>query len=455
MVKSKKLLSLFLAVVMVLSVFTVMASAAYTRVETEGTADIDLKYTVEKVDVLPETAAGSAELAGDNFYAVTVWFKSSKPIDTIYAPVHYNKTLFSAITLTDGEVTYPYGAGLDQDSYYTDMGEGVNYLYTLGDYMNNTGMYKADGSKATTKALAKCIGIGSSNADPVAVNTELVSPDHPTYGKWGKGLSADTGVIYAAIDVACNTKTAYLNTLEGIATYTDWVSLVTLYFEAIADDVTGAEFGILTDNGDGVDGNYDANGKGYYESAAKYKATRASMNIVSNAVVGAGEPVVEPSIVNPLRDGQIRFHKNGTVYAGSFDVRALAVISGADFDATFTDIATAKTMISEIGFVFAQGANVTAPSMDAVKALVENGTTAAGYTKKTVNYISTSVDEGNYVFSCIATDIPDAEKNNSLVAVGYIAYTVDGETVYAYYPAAQTISFADLFDAHSDDAFGA
>ena len=174
----------------------------------------------------------------------------------------------------------------------------------------------------------------------------------------------------------------------------------------------------------------------------------------TNGEVVIGEEVAA-SIVNPLRDGQIRFHKNGTAYAGSFDVRALAVISGDDFDATFTDIATAKTMISEIGFVFAQGANVTAPSMDAVKALVENGTAAAGYTKKTVNYISTSVDEGNYVFSCIATDIPDAEKNNSLVAVGYIAYTVDGETVYAYYPAAQTISFAGLFNTHYADAFGA
>ena len=81
MVKSKKLLSFFLAVVMVLSVFTVMASA-YTRVETEGTADIDVKYTVEKVDVLPETEAGSAELAGDNFYAVTIWMKSAKAVTT-------------------------------------------------------------------------------------------------------------------------------------------------------------------------------------------------------------------------------------------------------------------------------------------------------------------------------------------------------------------------------------
>lgn len=192
--------------------------------------------------------------------------------------------------------------------------------------------------------------------------------------------------------------------------------------------------------------NYRLNGTTKNVKMASYDYSAA----VAEATIGEA---VAPSIVKPLK-GQIRFHKDAAgAYANSFDVRALAVISGADFDETFTDIATAKTMISEIGFVFATGSNVAAPSMDAVKGLVENGTAAAGYTKKTVNYISTSMDAGNYVFSCIATDITDS--SNSLVAVGYIAYEVDGETVYAYYPAAQTISFADLFDAHYDDAFGA
>lgn len=175
-----------------------------------------------------------------------------------------------------------------------------------------------------------------------------------------------------------------------------------------------------------------------------------TMNTNGDVVIGEEAAA---SIVNPLK-GQIRFHKDGGAYAGSFDVRALAVITGADFDATFGDIATAKEMISEVGFVFASGANVAEPSMDDVMALVENGTAAAGYSKKTVNYISTSMDAGNYVFSCIATDITD--NTGSLVAVGYVAYTnADGEAVYAYYPAAQTISFAELFDAYYGQAFGA
>ncbi len=459
MVKSKKLLSLFLAVVMVLSVFSVMATA-YTVGGAEDTADIDVKYTVEKVDVLPETEAGSAELAGDNFYAVTVWMKSSKPVDTFMVPFHYNKTLFSPVTLTDGEVTYPYGAELDQDSYATDMGESAIYAYQLGDYMNNTGMYKADGSKASTKALAKCIGLGNSNSAGVTVITELVSPDHANYGKWSAGLPADTGIVFVNLDVATNAKTAYLNTLEGIATYTDWVNMFTLYFEATADDVTGAEFGVFTDNCFGVDGCYDANGAGYFVSNAAYKATVPSFNIVSNAVIEAGEvetPYPTETIVNPLK-GQIRFHAEDGEYAGSFDVRALAKISAEDFNATFGSEAAAKEMIKSVGFVFAAGSNVASPKFDDVKSVVEDGATVAGFTKKEVSFISRNADifgAGNYGFSCIVADMTDDNYEDTLIAVGYIAYEVDGVMTYAYYPAAQTVSFAELFDTHYDSAFPA
>ena len=178
---------------------------------------------------------------------------------------------------------------------------------------------------------------------------------------------------------------------------------------------------------------------------------------VAEASIGAAEtPFPTDTIVNPLK-GQIRFHKDANgEYDNSFDVRALAVISGADFTATFGDVAAAESKITEVGFVFAAGNNVASPKFDAVQGLVENGTAADGYTKKTVDFISTTTSAGNYAFSCIVTDIPDADKGNSLVAVGYIAYTdANGATVYNYYPAAQTISYTELFDAHYGTAFGA
>ena len=196
MVKSKKLLSLFLAVVMTLSVFTVMASAYTMGPEVAG--NINYKYTVEKVSTVPATEAGSFEYTADNIYAVSVWMQSDDPVMKIIVPFHFDKTLFSPIMLFDGDFTYPHGAGFGVDDYYDTMEEGTVYAYSEGDYLLNTGMYKANGAEATSKALAKCIGLGNSNSTGVTVVANLVSPDHPNYGKWGAGLPANTGVTPVA-----------------------------------------------------------------------------------------------------------------------------------------------------------------------------------------------------------------------------------------------------------------
>ena len=437
MVKSKKLLSFFLAVVMVLSVFTVMASA-YTRFGAEGVADIDVKYTVTKVDAVPETAAGSAEWSADNIYAVTVWMKSAKPVDTFIVPFHYNKTLFAPITLSDGECTYPYGAGMDQDSYYSEMGEGAVYAYSLGDYMNNTGMYKANGTTATTKALAKCIGLGNSNSDGVSVTSELVSPDHPLYNKWGAGLPADTGVVYVNLDVAGATKTAYFNTLEGIATYTDWVNMYTLYFEALVDDVTGAEFGVYTDNCFTVDGNYDATGSSYFAGATSYQAAVPSMNVVSNAVV---EEAKEPSPVFN-KNSQIRFNAAPVGDAkADFDVRTRGYIA-ADALAALCGGSVTEDAITDIGFVFFAGEDM---DLATAAEVAKNGSTGA-YTRKQCSYVQATGSE--YVWTCMVTD---PAYDGTLQSVAYI--TVGGETYIT--DAAQETSFADLYDRNIDSYLGA
>ncbi len=446
MVNSKKLLSLFLAVVMLLSVFTVMASA-YTRGETEGTADIDIKYTVEKVDTVPETAAGSAEWSADNIYAVTVWMKSAKPVDILITPFHYNKTLFAPITLSDGECTYPYGAGLDQDTYYTDMGEGAVYAYSLGDYMNNTGMYKANGTTATTKALAKCIGLGNANSEGIKVTTELVSPDHPLYNKWGAGLPADTGVVYSSINVAGKTKTAYFNTIEGITTSTDWNRMFTLYFEAIADDVTGAEFGVFTDDCFTVDGNYDGKGLGYFQGATNYQALVPSMNVVENAVVEAAETPIVPLTISHWKN-QIRFDKNSKdEFAGTFDARMLMSID--NFDEVFASVDAAKAAVIDAGYLFNKG---TAIDVDTAKAQVEGG--AATYSQVKNVYVSTYFSaEKAYVMSCMIQNIPEADKTVELSAMAYVVYTnAKGETAYAYSPVV-TSTFETLYNDNFSNAF--
>ena len=109
MKNSKKLLSLFLAVVMIFSMISVVASAY--SVGPDIADGVNYKYTVEKVDTVPETAAGSVEWTADNIYAVSVWMKASMGVDNMTAPIHFDKTLFSPIMLSDGDVTYPHGAG--------------------------------------------------------------------------------------------------------------------------------------------------------------------------------------------------------------------------------------------------------------------------------------------------------------------------------------------------------
>ena len=193
--------------------------------------------------------------------------------------------------------------------------------------------------------------------------------------------------------------------------------------------------------------------KAYFNCCDTGKAVRVpAANIdVSDAVVEitvAEETAA--SIVNPMK-GQIRFDKNAdNTYAGTFDVRAIARITGTDFDATFGSIAAAKEMITSVGFVFAQGSGDYAEMV----AVAEAGESGNGYTYAPVDFISTSFDPGNYTFSCIVDDVDN--KNDSLVALAYITYVdADGETQTAVYTDVQTVSFADLYDRNFNSVFGA
>lgn len=182
-----------------------------------------------------------------------------------------------------------------------------------------------------------------------------------------------------------------------------------------------------------------------YGTTANYSFGTCTIHVGSSAT----------SILNPFKS-QIRFDKNADkTYAGTFDVRQLAVVSKADFESTFgATTAEQLAAIAEVGFVFARTSAVASFDVDAAKALIESGTAAAGYTKKTVDYITTNAVVGtdNYGFSCIVEDIPTADKADGINALAYIKGT-DG--TYHYYPAAEPTSFNDLYTAHYNSAFPA
>lgn len=166
----------------------------------------------------------------------------------------------------------------------------------------------------------------------------------------------------------------------------------------------------------------------------------------SMANIMANMPATPTSILNPVV-AQWRFHKaaDGS-YAGKFDVRVLAAVAKTDFETKFGATTDAqKAAIEEIGFVMAKKsvAGDSALTIDAAKALVENDTPVAGYSKVEANYISKSVLSGYYAFSAIAEDIPVAAKDDALISVAYIV-PVDGDVIY--YPVVSEVSFSESYD---------
>lgn len=436
---SKRLLSLFLAVVMVLSVFTVMASA-YTM----GPAvaeNVNFKYTVEKVSTVPATAAGSYEYTAENIYAVSVWMQSDYAVEILTAPFHFNKAHFAPIMLVDDMgLTYPTGAGFGVDDYYTNMSEGTVYAYSEGDYLNNTGMYKADGSVASTKALAKCIGLGNSNSEGVTIIAELVSPDHPLYSSWGVGLAADTGVMYVNLDVVAKPKTAYLNTVSGITQSTAWNKMFTFYFETLPGvtdaDVVGDEFGVSTADCYTVDASCDKNA-GYFVSATARVSYNPVKNVVENAVITKWSPAITKL------GSQIRFNSTESAGAGSanFDIRTRAQVSKADLAKVLgCDVAdlTASLKAADIRMGFVYQPSTGSFDLATAKAAAEAGTSQNGYTVKDVKYLGESGD--NMVWTCLVTS---CAYEGEMTALPYIIY--GGEAYFLDTPI--TCDFSVGYDA--------
>lgn len=447
---TKKLLSLLLAAILLVSTFTMFAYA-FTQVPDIVDGNVNYKFSVAKANEAP-MADGSATYVGDDIYAVSVYAQASYGLHNITVPIHFNKEHFAPIMIYDGADLYT-----GYDSYYTDMGEGACYVYSLdGDAWKNIGMYKADGSTATTKALAKCIGLGNPNATEVSVTTDLVSPDHPYYKYYGAGLPSGTGVMFVNLDDTAIAKNAYLNTVDGINFTKEWVKLCTFYFQRNAGvtdaDCVGDVFGITTPDAQKVDCVVDTSGYGYFTNVQTVVNYTPPMNIVSNAKVEAGHT----TIVDHAKH-QIRFQKDADgIYNEMFDIRYLAKIDATTFLNTFGSEEAAKDMISEIGFVFAKHNSIGGADkfdLATAKAMVEQDATApAGYKKQTVDYLSTTVVPGTYAFSCIVKDIPDAEHDtNGLSAIGYIIYTDKNGDKYTDYYAVGVVSepFADIYNANT------
>lgn len=379
MIKAKKIVSLVLSIVMLISCFTVSAFAL-----ADGKT-VGVKLVADKATVNP----------GDTV-TYTMYLDCASNIALLQLAFSYNTNVFEAPTAA-GDLNAKFlgdlaGYAVEQspsvaatihNNYAANMATtGENSLYNASFAQN----FRAD---STNKGADSKVGFAVTSADTAQYSFQLKVKDSVA-----PGTAANVALTKGAMMTTNRCSIKLANGGTGTLVAVD------------ALDLSGA---------------------------------------TATSTVAAAA-----SILKPLK-GQMRYGTPDAEGNKTYDVRALAAISKDDFEAKFTaDKATAESMIKEVGFVFAAGSSIEAPSIDAVKALVQNGTAVAGYEKKQVYTISTSIDaeNDNYVLSCIVKDISeDDAKTNKLIAVAYIVYTdAEGATQYIYYDAAQTIEFKPLFD---------
>ncbi len=125
---------------------------------------------------------------------------------------------------------------------------------------------------------------------------------------------------------------------------------------------------------------------------------------------------ISKTIISPM-SSQIRFTRNDDgSYANMFDVRTRAMITDEDFKTYIADTNDeAELIISRAGFVYSR--NTTTFSKEDAKKVAQ-GEVVSGYTDAPVNYIQDA--DGYYMFTCIVTDIPIKDVNQSVTAYAYI-----------------------------------
>lgn len=385
-----KFASIVLALVMMLTVCVMPTSAA-------SDTEADIKFTVSKN---ADQSDGSYDV-----YDVTISVKAgANSIAMLNIPIIYDLTLFTPSSMrSNGTIKYTTAmAGLYKLPAMTKLGEFATEDYTfLEDGVTQDPECEGPVMPASMATIESSVGLESN----------LGSLDQSKYGcvYFKFAFAADTRYIVAKEEVA-------------IATFH--------FFTDAGTDVTGAEFGTIGDSTLPA-GTFETTGDTYYSGSDYVFADIAKVN-VSNAVVEA-----EPSPVYAATS-QIRY--NGPVdgdYA-PFDIRTRAAMKAADFAAICGDDATAKTAITDVGFVYA--ADSVAFDLDTAKA-VATGTAADGYVKKSVSHIQKTGTE--YVWTCLITGPDYAAGVNSL---GYI--TVNGTTYY--FDAAYATDFSLLYDTHND-----
>ena len=427
---SKKVLSVVLAVLMLVSVCMVPSTAATALDGTEDASKINVKYEVTQPDSIWD---GGLEAVDGNIYAVTVSVKAAYGINVLQIPLYFDADLFAPIMWQDDDPWGNEAAGVD--GWYDNNGEAVVYDFGEGEAWSDTSWYRTNGNTATSTGNARFIGLGNANVTkPLFYKAEYIdSTNTEKYDAYNKVADDNFDGYMFCYFLNNQSKTAYMN---GVANkvVTDYISMMTIYFirqEGVsAEDCYGAEFG-WAEGGDWLtQTDWDTSGSPSY-FASTYVQGVPGVQYVSNAVVEEAAAAPSPVVA---KSSQIRFNNGLESDANfSFDVRTRAAMTAADFAAICGDDATAKNAIESVGFVYADS-SVGLTVADAKAAAT--GASVDGAVVVEVEHIQKTGTE--YVWTCLLTD---ADKADAVDAVGYI--TVGGTTYL--FDAVSSTNFNELY----------
>ena len=414
MKNTKKLISVVLAVIMLLSTMVLGVLAAdYT----EGAPDankVNVKFDVYQVPSVTMDATnnndgtdGTYTAVGNNLYAVTVSIKAAFGVDVISIPCVYNSNHFDVLSYVDGTSN-------DDAFFGPDGTDDKVYVWKLGPSWSDDGSYTADGTPGASGKQQKCVGLAHSSATKVWPKLTMCIPTTSGYAEWTTGVdTANNGVVKIWIDDGNKGKNAYLNVYQG-KIQNDYYEIITLYFVRKAavseEDCYGDVFGLVGLDKKVPDGSGDTSGNISLTAAGSARVDLAygNFNIVNAAIESRVKSLNNATAADAAKAQQILFNS-----ADSVDYRFMAQFSTTAFDLQYdSSFKVTSTNIDEIGFVMARrDANKTYAEFTAFDqaglAGLDSG--SGDIRKVTTTKVSvTTAGTGNFAFSCRIKNIPVA-----------------------------------------------
>jgi len=437
----KKVLSVVLAVVMVLSALTLVAFAHTRNDGVEVASSTNIKYEITQVASVTSLSGDVINATNNDIYAVTAYAKCPANVGllSVTIPFQYDKTVFEPMMLVDEGELY---TGDDEFSGY-DM-PMMDFIRTP-ERFNDTGTYDKNGNPTTAKLKITCFGNANTTAGQGSITAyaKFVGPlqsDTTMYNNWITGLDGTrVGVVFGFVDLisAGADKDAYLNAVSGKLVNDEYLEMITVYFKRISGkseaDAYGKEFGCANPE---VNYGTDAvaieatmgtgNGAGANMTGTQ-SATGSVVNFINGAVDAPVKPLATLTAHN-AKAQQIAFQNAETV-----DYRFVAQFSRTAFPIAYDESSYKinSTDIEEVGFLVARSSNnydlSTYTSKTAADILaIENSKEATAINRVPTNKISCgTAGDASFAFSARITDISintatGAPKTDEYDAVPYV-----------------------------------